>query len=413
MTTAASCPVCELHAESTFKIEGMDCHEEVAILERRLTTLAGLEALDADVIGQRLRIKYDAARLSTSSIAEAVAQTGMRAWLEHEEPAPTDPSALSRQRLVVASGVSLAAGLAGLAYGVPSSFAWMPFALSVALAGVHTGRRALLSIRSGVLDIHVLMVVAVVGAALLGEWSEAASVVFLFALAQLLETRAMDRARGAIRSLMDLAPAEALVRRAGAERRMPVDDVAIGDVVIVRPGEKVPLDGRVVAGTSQVNQAPVTGESLPADKAAGDEVFAGTINGRGALDVQVTRLRRDSTLARIIHLVERAQAQRAPSQAFVDRFARIYTPIVLAAAVVVAVIPPLLLDGAWSTWFYRSLVLLVISCPCALVISTPVSIVSALAAAARKGVLIKGGARLERLAGVPACGRWRSTRPGR
>jgi Cd2+/Zn2+-exporting ATPase len=402
MTTATSCPVCELHAESTFKIEGMDCHEEVAILERRLTKLAGLEALDADVLGQRLRIKYDAARLSTSSIAEAVAQTGMRAWLEHEEPSGADPSAVTRQRLVIASGVSLAAGLAGLAYGLSPSLAWVPFAASVALAGVHTGRRALTSIRSGVLDIHVLMVVAVIGAALLGEWSEAASVVFLFALAQLLEARAMDRARGAIRSLMDLAPAEALVRRHGREHRLPVDDVVVGDVVIVRPGEKVPLDGRVVAGSSQVNQAPVTGESLPADKEAGDDVFAGTINGRGALDVLVTRLRRDSTLARIIHLVERAQAQRAPSQAFVDRFARIYTPIVLAGAIVVATVPPLLLGADWSTWFYRSLVLLVISCPCALVISTPVSIVSALAAAARKGVLIKGGARLERLASVRA-----------
>jgi Cd2+/Zn2+-exporting ATPase len=179
---------------------------------------------------------------------------------------------------------------------------------------------------------------------------------------------------------------------------VPVDDVGVGDVVIVRPGEKIPLDGRVRAGESYVNQSPVTGESLPVEKLPGAEVFAGTINGRGALDVEVTRLRRDSTLARIIHLVERAQAQRAPSQTFVDRFARVYTPVVLVAAVLVALVPPLALGGAWSDWIYRSLVLLVISCPCALVISTPVSIVSALAAAARKGVLIKGGARLERLA---------------
>jgi Zn2+/Cd2+-exporting ATPase len=176
----------------------------------------------------------------------------------------------------------------------------------------------------------------------------------------------------------------------------------VGEIVIVRPGEKVPLDARVSAGDSQVNQAPVTGESLPIDKGPGDEVFAGTINGRGALEVAVTRKRGDSTLARIIHLVERAQAQRAPSQAFVDRFARIYTPIVLAGAVLVAVLPPLAAGAAWDEWFYRALVLLVISCPCALVISTPVSIVSALAAAARKGVLIKGGATLERLADVRA-----------
>jgi Cd2+/Zn2+-exporting ATPase len=208
----------------------------------------------------------------------------------------------------------------------------------------------------------------------------------------------MDRARGAIRALMDLTPAEAVVLRGGRELRLPVDDVVVGDTILVRPGEKIPLDGAVVAGDSFVNQAPVTGESLPVEKTAGDEVFAGSINGRGALDIAVHRLRRDSTLARIIHLVERAQAQRAPTQAFVDRFARVYTPVMLAGAVLVALLPPLAGGGAWGTWFYRSLVLLVISCPCALVISTPVSIVSALAAAARKGVLIKGGARLETMA---------------
>jgi Cd2+/Zn2+-exporting ATPase len=389
-----------LHAESTFKIEGMDCHEEVAILEHRLKRLAGLEALDADVIGQRLRIKYDAARLSAGSIAEAVAQTGMRAWLEHEEPAPVTASALTRQRLLVLSGAAFAAGLGGSFLGLSGSVAWIPFVLSIVLGGVFTARRALVSIRAGILDINALMVIAVGGAMLLGEWSEAASVVFLFALAQLLEARAMDRARGAIGALMDLAPAEAIVRRDGHDTRVPVDEVMVGDTIVVRPGEKLPLDGRVTAGDSYVNQAPVTGESLPIDKRPGDEVFAGTINGRGALDVLVTRRRRDSTLARIIHLVERAQSQRAPSQAFVDRFARIYTPVMLALAVVIALAPPLLTDASWSTWFYRSLVLLVISCPCALVISTPVSIVSALAAAARKGVLIKGGAHLERMATI-------------
>ncbi len=402
MSVSSTCAVCELHAESTFKIEGMDCHEEVAILEKRLNRLSGLESLDADVVGQRLRIKYDAARLSASSIAEAVAQTGMRAWLEHEEPAPATASAHTRQRLVLLSGASLVLGLAGHALGATGLLSWLPFFASVVLGGVHTGRRALMSARGGVLDIHVLMVVAVIGAVALGEWTEAASVVFLFALAQLLETRAMERARGAIRALMDLAPSEALVSRDGEERLTPIDDVRVGDVVIVRPGEKLPLDGRVSAGDSHVNQAPVTGESLPVEKTAGDEVFAGTINGRGALEVLVTRLRRDSTLARIIDLVDRAQAQRAPSQAFVDRFARVYTPVVLGAAVLVAIAPPLLAGGEWGAWFYRSLVLLVISCPCALVISTPVSIVSALAAAARKGVLIKGGARLEKMAAVRA-----------
>jgi Cd2+/Zn2+-exporting ATPase len=397
----STCPVCELHAESVFKIEGMDCHEEVAILESRLKRLTGLESLDADVIGQRLRIEYDAAKLSTAAIAEAVAQTGMRAWLEHEHASPV-PVGDWRMPLAVLSGALLAIGLGLSVFGLDVVPGWIPYLAAILLGGVHPARRALTSIRARLLDIHVLMMVAVVGAMALGEWSEGASVVFLFALAQLLESRAMERARGAIRALMDLAPAEALVRQNGADVRVPVDTVRVGDVIVIRPGEKVPLDGRVHAGDSHVNQAPVTGESLPVEKRAGDEVFAGTINGRGALEVVVTRLRRDSTLARIIHLVERAQAQRAPTQTFVDRFARVYTPIVLGLAVLIAFVPPLVLGAAWSTWIYRSLVLLVISCPCALVISTPVSIVSALAAAARKGVLIKGGARLERLAAVRA-----------
>jgi Zn2+/Cd2+-exporting ATPase len=398
----AECPVCQLHAESVFKVEGMDCHEEVAILERRLKALTGLETFDADVVGQRLRIQYDAAKLTTSRIAEAVAQTGMRAWLEHEEPRPAS-SSVWRERLVLLSGVCLALGL-GLQLSGLTPLAWLiPYGAAVVLAGTQTARRAWTSLVAARLDIHVLMMVAVAGAMALGDWAEAASVVFLFALAQVLEARAMERARGAIRALMDLAPAEALVRRDGGECVLPIEAVSVGDIVIVRPGEKIPLDGRVHAGESYVNQAPITGESLPVHKGPGppgDEVFGGAINGRGVLEVAVTRLRRDSTLARIIHLVERAQAQRAPSQTFVDRFARVYTPIVLVLAMAIAVLPPVLFGGQWSTWIYRSLVLLVISCPCALVISTPVSIVSALAAAARKGVLIKGGARLERLAAV-------------
>ena len=396
MTT---CTVCELHAESVFKIEGMDCHEEVTILEQRLKRLAGLESLDADVLGQRLSVKYDAAKLSTSLIAEAVAQTGMRAWLEHEEPRPAAGSHVWRDALILMSAVLVGAGFVVELTAGDRRWAALVFALAIVTGGVHTAKRAWMSVRGRTLDIYVLMLVAVAGAVALGQWSEGASVVFLFALAQLLESRAMERARGAIRALMDLAPQTALVTRGGVESVLSVDDVRLGDVVIVRPGEKIPLDGRVTTGTSHVNQAPVTGESLPVEKAPGDDVFGGTINGRNALEVEVTRLRRDSTIARIIHLVERAQAQRAPSQTFVDRFARLYTPAVLVLAAGVAVVPPML-GGTWSTWIYRSLVLLVISCPCALVISTPVSIVSALAAAARKGVLIKGGARLEKLAAV-------------
>lgn len=413
------CPVCEIHAESVFRIDGMDCHEEVAILERRLKPLGGLEHLTADIIGRRLRVQYDAAKLSASGIVDAVAQTGMRAWLEHEQPVNISTATPDRRWvLIVVSGSCLALAAIGDLLNAPAmvsmvsmtgktgetgitSLSGSALALTAVItAGVYPLRRALVAIRSRVLDINVLMLFAVAGALVLGEWSEAGTVMVLFALAQLLEARAMDRARGAIRALMDLAPADALVRRHGIESRVAVDAVGVGERVIVKPGQKIPLDGIVAAGESDVNQAPVTGESLPADKGPGDEVFAGTINGRAVLDVDVTRLSGDTTLARIIHLVETAQAQRAPSQAFVERFARVYTPAVLVLALVVAVLPAVAFGQPLGIWIYRALVLLVISCPCALVISTPVAIVSALAGAARQGVLIKGGVHLERAAGI-------------
>jgi Cd2+/Zn2+-exporting ATPase len=396
--TAAACTRCEVHAESVFRVDGMCCGEEAKILERRLRPLSGIEDLSADVVGQRLHVKYDAALLSSNKIVDAVAETGMRAWLEHETPV-VSASAQSRGRLVAVSGAALVAGLILQYLDFPARWFVPAFLVTVVSGGVFTGRRALQSLRARTLDINVLMLVAVAGAMALGEWSEAATVVFLFAIAQWLEARSMDRARQAIRALMDLTPGEARIRRGNDEESVPVEKVAIGAVMIIRPGEKIPLDGEVIAGRSDVNQAPITGESLPVDKAPGDEVFAGTINGHGAIEVAVTRRRRDTTLARIIHLVETAQAQRAPAQQFIDRFARWYTPSVIVLALAMATIP-VLFGGAFSVWFYRALVVLVISCPCALVISTPVSIVSALAGAARRGVLIKGGVHLERLAGV-------------
>jgi Cd2+/Zn2+-exporting ATPase len=261
-------------------------------------------------------------------------------------------------------------------------------------------QRALSALRSRTVDINALMVIAVVGALALDQWQEAASVVFLFALAQWLEARTLERARQAIGALVDLSPREALLTDTAGERWVPIESIAVGASIVIRPGDKVPLDGRVTSGHSDVNEAPITGESLPVDKRPGDEVYAGTINGRGALELAVTRVGRDTRLAQIIHLVEVAQAQRAPVQSFVDRFARIYTPAVIALAAFVALVPPLVFQADGTTWLYRALVLLVIACPCALVISTPVSIVAALSAAARNGVLIKGGSHLERLAGV-------------
>jgi Cd2+/Zn2+-exporting ATPase len=392
----APCAVCDIRAESLFKREGMECRVEVATVERRLKALAGLEDLVPDLVGQRLRVRYDAAKLSTSAIVEAVAQTGMRAWLEHEEPVGHTAAATARQMLVITSGLALAIGLALEYFDFPVLFVRAAYLVSIVTGGIYTARRAWAATRVMSLDINVLMLVAVVGATIIGEWSEGATVTFLFAFAQILEARSMDRARNAIRALMDLTPPEAVVRRDGHEKRVRVDDVRVDEILLVKPGEKIPLDGVVVSGRSPVNQAPITGESLPVEKAVGDEVFGGTINGYGALDVRVTHLRQDTTLARIIALVELAQSQRAPSQAFVERFARYYTPSVIAIAIGIALVPPLLMAQPFGVWFYRALVLLVISCPCALVISTPVSVVSAIAAAARKGVLIKGGVHLER-----------------
>jgi Cd2+/Zn2+-exporting ATPase len=251
-------------------------------------------------------------------------------------------------------------------------------------------------------NINALMVLAVIGACSIGDWAEAATVVVLFGIAEWLEAWAGSRAHRAIESLLDLAPRRASVLRGGTLHEVPVEEVRPGERISVKSGSLIPLDGLVLAGDSSVNQAPITGEAIPVAKRVGDEVFAGTINGDGSLEVEVTRLSTDTTLARIIHLVREAQDQKAPTQRFIDRFARAYTPVVTVLALLVFLVPPLLLHGDWSAWLYKACVLLIISCPCALVISTPVSIVAGLTALARRGILVKGGAHLESLARLRA-----------
>jgi Zn2+/Cd2+-exporting ATPase len=301
------------------------------------------------------------------------------------------------------TAIAAAMAIVGCGLGILLDTAWWVDTLLIAatiVGSVFPAQRAWQSIRRRSLDINVLMVIAVIGAMFIGEYEEAAMVVTLFAAAQWLEAQSMDRARQAIGKLIEQAPTDVLIRDGGADRLVDIDRVYPGVLMIVRPGEKFALDGIVRSGQSEVNQAPITGESLPVEKGEGDEVFAGTVNGHGALTVAVTRRRADTTLARIVHLVESAQAKRAPLQQFIDRFAAWYTPSIVVLALVVAAVPIAVPGESFETWVYRALVLLVVSCPCALVISTPVSIVSALAGAARQGVLVKGGIHLERLATV-------------
>ena len=308
-----------------------------------------------------------------------------------------DETKLPRNALVISSGALLTLGLLlqWLKLGPPLLHT-ICFALATVAGGLLVVPAAFAGLKKLRLDMNVLMTVAVTGAWLVGEGAEGAAVVFLFALSELLESWSVGRARRAIASLLKLTPQTALVRGTdGVAKEVPVAEVAVGAEISVRSGSSVPLDGEVIAGDSAVNQAPITGESVPVEKKPGDPVFAGTINGEGSLTVRVTKAASDSTLARIIKLVEEAEEQKAPTQRFVDKFAAIYTPAVFVVALLVALLPPLLSGGAWSEWTYRALVLLVIACPCALVIATPVSIVSGLTALARRGVLIKGGAYLE------------------
>ena len=305
-------------------------------------------------------------------------------------------------RRTVLSGLFLLIGY-GLEKLDGATIAFLSFYIAgTALGGWGNFRKASIALPRGNFNMSVLMSVAVVGAIAIGQYEEAASVAFLFSISEMLERWTMEKARRSIRDLMDIAPKFARVRRDSLETDIPVEDIVVGDIMMIRPGERIAMDGKVLNGESAINQAAITGESMPVEKRTGDEVFAGTFNTNGSLEVAVTKLVKDTTIAKIIHMVESAQGNRAPSQAFVERFAAVYTPIVMALAVVIVLIPPLFFGQEWAPWIYRGLTLLVVSCPCALVVSTPVAIVSAISVAAKNGVLIKGGIHLEEVGSLSA-----------
>ena len=405
-----------------FKIQGMDCPEEVAVLRSAVgPVVGGADCLSCDLLNGTMTVSLPEEAANPGPIMQAVRKTGMHAslWQEEEPLGDNHDTGKPWQRwgrpllcllsaLCLGSGMgwqvlSQEHGLLALIGSATPGTVMLPFAswllyLGAIVSGAwYVVPRALHALRAVRPDMHVLMLVAVAGAMALGEWCEAATVAFLFALALLLESWSVERVRLAIRALMDLAPptARCLHPDDGGVVEQRVDTVPIGTTILVRPGEKIPLDGTVMQGDTMVNQSPITGEAGPVPKTVGDEVFAGTINGDSAFTFRTTKPASDTTLARIIHLVAEAKSRRAPREQWVERFARVYTPTMMVLAGLLATLPPLLSGGPWSLWVYNALVLLVIACPCALVLSTPVSIVAGLTAAARAGVLIKGGASLE------------------
>ena len=378
------------------RITRMDCPTEEALIRHQLGAMATVQALEFNLMQRVLTVVHSVGSLP--AIEAAILTLGMPTERMPEAEAEAEPGPAPAEPwgpLALAGGAALGAELAHWA-AAPGWTAALLALGAVAACGLGTYRKGWIALRHGQLNINALMSIAVTGALVMRQWPEAAMVMVLFTLAERLEAKSLDRTRNAIRGLLQLSPEQATVRQAdGAWLAVPARTVKLGQMVRVKPGERIALDGSVTAGHSTVNQAPITGESLPVEKGPGDPVFAGTINESGSLEYRVTAAATHSTLARIVHAVEAARGTRAPAQRFVDQFARFYTPAVVAGALAVAALPPLLLGGSWHDWIYRALVLLVIACPCALVIATPVTIVSGLAAAARHGILVKGGVHLE------------------
>ncbi|MCM3252189.1 heavy metal translocating P-type ATPase [Priestia aryabhattai] len=383
----------------TYMIEGMDCAACANTIVNHLKTVPAVKDVRVNFSTGKAQIEHDN---EADDIIKEVSKAGYTATLVTSSRQPAESRHhKGKNGPIIFSGILIALGFIGYHTGIASYMITVLYAIAMIVSGYKPAKSAYYGIKSRSLDMNVLMTVAALGAAVIGEWLEGATVVWLFALGVALQTRSIEQTRNSIRGLMDLAPSEAWVKENGQLIKKAAEDISIGTTIVVKPGDRIPLDGEITNGESSINQAPITGESIPVDKVIGDAVYAGTINESGSLEIKVTKLVEDTTISKIIHLVEEAQEKKAPTQAFVDKFATIYTPIVFILALFIMVIPPLF-DGAWSEWFYKGLELLVVACPCALVISTPVAIVSAIGNAAKNGVLIKGGTFLEKAGAINA-----------
>src|SRR5450830_428661 len=392
--------------EAVFFIQKMDCPTEEKLIRERLSNMDGIAAMQFNLIQRELTVQHRlpsvepiVTTLAALDMLPKVKSDTLDATVGIDDDDHSASYAIPKRKWLmvgVAAVAALASEVIAWTTGNDRSLSVIALALfAIAVGGVDTLKKGWIALRHLSLNMNFLMSLAVIGAAIIGQWPEAAVVIVLFTLAEMIESLSLDRARNAIAGLMAMSPDQATVLQDGDWINVSAKQVALNTEVRVKPGERIPLDGVVTNGQPAINQAPITGESMPVAKQSGDQVFAGTINGNTSFDYRVTAVQSESTLSRIVKSVQQAQGQRAPTQRFVDQFARYYIPAVVAVAVLVAVLPPLLLSAPFYPWFYKALVLLVIACPCALVISTPVTIVSGLAAAARHGILIKGGVYLE------------------
>lgn len=401
-----------LKDKKVFRVEGFSCANCAGKFERNVKEITGVQDAKVNFGASKISVYGDA---TIEELEKAGAFENLKVIpdkpVRHEgnfknesnEPTEVKVPFYKKHSTLLYAGLFIVFGyLSQFINGEANLITSLLFITSIVIGGYSLFKVGFQNLRRLDFDMKTLMTVAVLGAAFIGEWAEASIVVILFAISEALERYSMDKARQSIRSLMDIAPKEALVRRNGQELMIHVEEITVGDIMIVKPGQKIAMDGVVVNGYSSVNQAAITGESVPVGKSVDDEVFAGTLNEEGLLEVKITKLVEDTTISKIIELVEEAQDERAPSQAFVDKFAKYYTPIIMVIAGLVAVVPPLLFNGSWETWVYQGLSVLVVGCPCALVISTPISIVSAIGNAAKKGVLIKGGVYLEEIGTLKA-----------